>query len=255
MARKAPDLLAYADYRRFLKDHYAWRKARDRAFSYGAFARRAGLGSRGHLKEVMDGKKALTPAMAERYCKGLGLTGEKADYFRLLAGGDRQALRKWWTDRDQRPLKGERGKAFFGRLANLLVKVLSRHRAFRPDPRWISRRLGGRVTPAQARAILAYLRAEGFLPSGRRPIPEWISFEATEDLETFRRESLRAALERDPAFGDSGIICALLNPEQAAKLGRDLYDWMKVNVPVKNRADPKARVCLVVGDVFAVSKP
>ena len=263
MPRRAPDLLAYPDYRRFLRDHYAWRKSRDRGFSYGSFARRAGLGSRGHLKEVMDGKKGLTAAMLERYCRGLALTPDRAEYFRLLVafkqdGGEasRSALRKWWTDREQRSLEGRQGREFFGRLDNLLVRVLSRHRGFRPDPRWISRRLRGRVSPAQARAVLGYLRAEGFLPSRpkRGPLPHWLSFEAKEDLEAFRRQSLEAGLSRDPGFGDTSVICALLNRKQAEKLGRDLYEWMKVHVPPKNRTDPRAEVCLVVGDVFAVSR-
>lgn len=259
-AEREPDLYDYGDFRGFLRDTYAFRKRRDRGYSYGVFARKGGLGSRGHLREVMEGRKALTPGMVPRYVKALGLPADAAEYFRLLVafnqGGDDTPLRKCWSDRHQRPLQGAQGREFFGRLENLLVKVLSRHREFRPDPRWISRRLRGRVTPGQARAILGYLRAGGFLPAraAKGPIPQWLSYESKEGLEAFRREALKSALDRDPGFGDAGFICALLNREQAAKLGRDLYEWMKLHVPNKNRTDPRAEVCLVVGDVFAVSR-
>jgi uncharacterized protein (TIGR02147 family) len=55
---KARSVYDYEDYRRFLADSYAGRKRLNRGFSYGVFARRAGV-ARSYLQMVMDGKRSL----------------------------------------------------------------------------------------------------------------------------------------------------------------------------------------------------
>jgi len=50
---------AYLDYRAFLRDYYAERKAASRAFSYRAFSKRAGVSAPNYLKLVIDGKRSL----------------------------------------------------------------------------------------------------------------------------------------------------------------------------------------------------
>ena len=70
------DVFEYLDYRAFLRDLYLERKERGRGFSYRAFSRRAGLKSPNYLKMVIDGIRNITPAMAERFARALGLDGD-----------------------------------------------------------------------------------------------------------------------------------------------------------------------------------
>ncbi len=72
------------DYRAYLKAYYEEQKRRTRYFSYRYFARKAGINSSSFLKSVIDGKRNLTPAAAEKFCKALKLTAKEATYFRHL---------------------------------------------------------------------------------------------------------------------------------------------------------------------------
>ncbi len=50
----------YEDFRAYLRDFYDDRKKRSPYFSYRTFARKAGLTSPSHFKEVVDGTRKLT---------------------------------------------------------------------------------------------------------------------------------------------------------------------------------------------------
>ncbi|HEY5958371.1 MAG TPA: TIGR02147 family protein, partial [Polyangiaceae bacterium] len=71
----------YLDYRAYLRDNYAERKANEYGFSHRAFSKRAGLRSTNYLKLVMDGERNLTPEMAHQFAAGCGLVKAAAEYF------------------------------------------------------------------------------------------------------------------------------------------------------------------------------
>src|SRR5512142_2484683 len=73
----------YLDYRAYLRDYYVHAKAA-RHLTYRGFSMRAGLSSPNYLKLVMDGKRNLTPQMARRFAKAIGLDRDAADYFSEL---------------------------------------------------------------------------------------------------------------------------------------------------------------------------
>lgn len=72
------------DYRAYLKAYYEEQKRRTRYFSYRYFARKAGINSSSFLKSVIEGRRNLTPAAAEKFCKALKLPPKEATYFRHL---------------------------------------------------------------------------------------------------------------------------------------------------------------------------
>jgi uncharacterized protein (TIGR02147 family) len=76
----------YLDYRAFLRDYYAAKKAASRAFSYRAFSKRAGVASPNYLKLVIEGQRSLSPKMAERFAQACGLDGDASRYFVHLVG-------------------------------------------------------------------------------------------------------------------------------------------------------------------------
>ncbi len=81
---RAPvDVFKFRNYREFLAAYYANRK-RERGFSYRSFARDVGLGAPNYLKLVIDGKRNLSPQMAERFAAACGLSRDSTEYFKLL---------------------------------------------------------------------------------------------------------------------------------------------------------------------------
>src|SRR5689334_20356290 len=55
-----PDILAYTNYREYLRDFIAFQKSVNRRFSLREFARRSSFSSHSYLKYILDGKRNLS---------------------------------------------------------------------------------------------------------------------------------------------------------------------------------------------------
>ncbi len=78
-----PSVFAYSDYRAFMRDAFAEKKASSR-FSWREFAKRAGYASPVFLKLVAEEKSSLSPEGIERVGLALGLTDKEQEFFRIL---------------------------------------------------------------------------------------------------------------------------------------------------------------------------
>lgn len=74
----------YTDYRRYLRDLYRERKARDPRYSHRAMARQMGFSSPNFVKLVMDGERNLTDKSLAGVVEGLGLGKRASAYFSHL---------------------------------------------------------------------------------------------------------------------------------------------------------------------------
>jgi uncharacterized protein (TIGR02147 family) len=74
----------FIDYRKYLEHHYSEKKKKNRKFSYRYFAMKAGITSPSFLKMVIDGKRNLTSAMIEKFCRALELDAKECKYFTYL---------------------------------------------------------------------------------------------------------------------------------------------------------------------------
>lgn len=77
------DIVEYTDYRKYIQDYYDERK-RCSAFSWHAFAQKAGFSSDVYLKYVCEGKKNLSVGSAGSVATAMGLVGFEYDYFVLM---------------------------------------------------------------------------------------------------------------------------------------------------------------------------
>lgn len=172
------DVFSFLDYRAFLRAHYDERKARRRGFSFRAFSRLAGLRSPNYLKLVMDGARNLTPAMAERFAKACGLTGEAARYFvDLVAFGqaktalERNAAfeRLASSRRSRKALRLELAHAAYHSTWYLpAIRELAARPDFRAKSEWIAPRLRPPVARADVDKALEILFDLGLLVRGKR---------------------------------------------------------------------------------------
>lgn len=83
-----PSLGAFTDYRAFLKEFYEWKRAQTRSsrrpYSYATFSAAADIRSPNYLKLIIDGARNLSPEMAKKFAKALGLGKEETDEFCAL---------------------------------------------------------------------------------------------------------------------------------------------------------------------------
>lgn len=168
-----PDPHAYLSYRAFLRDWFEARKQADSRFSHRLFAKRADISSPSFLKEVIDGKRGLTPSALDGVLKALSLSREEAEFFRELVrfeqaedDADRNAA---WERisasrrfREARRLEGASVR-YLSKAHYPAIRELALLPDFVPDPAWIAGMIVPRITVAQAREALDTLLELGLL--------------------------------------------------------------------------------------------
>jgi uncharacterized protein (TIGR02147 family) len=165
-----PSIFDYLDFRAFLRDWFAARKAEDPRFSRRELSRRAGSSSPGFLTEVMDGDRQLTGPSVAAIARALELSRSETEFFRALVeldqAEDTAARNLAWeritAARGPRRIEG----AGFEYLSNWwypVVRELAHRRDFVPEPAWIARRTRPPITEAQARKALQCLLRLGLL--------------------------------------------------------------------------------------------
>ena len=167
MARPLVDVFGYLDYRAFLRDYYAAKKARGRGFSFRSFSKKAALGSPNYLKLVMDGDRSLTAEMAERFAAACELTGEAASYFCDLVAFNQAKTAAARSERYERLSTFRRYRAAHKlELAQAAyhstwylpaIRELAARADFSEDPAWIASTLVPPISPAEASAAVARL--------------------------------------------------------------------------------------------------
>jgi len=79
-----PSVFQYTDYRRYLREYYAWAKAHQRGFSHRAFMAKTGMSGPNYFKRVMEGAHNLTENSIPKFAAALGLNEAEAEYFKNL---------------------------------------------------------------------------------------------------------------------------------------------------------------------------
>ena len=168
-----PDVLQYTNYRVYLQDYYEFKKKTVPAFSLRFFAEKAGLSSHAHLKLTIDGKRNITKNTVVKLIHGLGLENQRAAYFESLVffnqaqtDADKQVYYAQLLKASPRSKLHKMEKAqfrIFREWHHSAILEMVALKDFRPIPDWISRRLGGLITPAQVTESLKLLVELGLL--------------------------------------------------------------------------------------------
>lgn len=168
-----PDLYAYLDFRRYLADWFAARKAANPRYSHRLFARKAGHKNPSLLLLVTQGKRNLSPTNVRGFARALGLSADDVRFFsHLVALGQassQEEQNEAWSHisasrrfRDARALEGQ-GFEVISRWYHSAIHELARRDDFEPDPAWVARTLRPRIKTAQAKAALDLLFSLGML--------------------------------------------------------------------------------------------
>jgi len=84
MHLSAHSVFNYTDYRRYLREYYAWAKVHQRGFSHRAFMAKTGMSGPNYFKRVMEGAHNLTENSIPKFAAALGLGEAEAEYFKNL---------------------------------------------------------------------------------------------------------------------------------------------------------------------------
>jgi uncharacterized protein (TIGR02147 family) len=165
------DVFRYHDYRAFLAAYYEAKKPH--GFSYRSFARAARLGAPNYLQLVIQGRRNLTPEMAERFARTCGLGDDGVQYFKALVAfnqaDSREEQREHYEKlgafrRYRRAQKIEVAHAAYHSTWYLpAIRELVLSSGFVEDPEWIGAQLRPRVKPADVRQALDTLLELGLL--------------------------------------------------------------------------------------------
>lgn len=98
-------------YRLFIREALDILRQKRRGFSLTTFAQKAGLGSRGFILDVINGKKRLTARSAPKVIKGLGLDGKLKNLFLALIDQAEPDLSLSFTSPNEREARIARMKA------------------------------------------------------------------------------------------------------------------------------------------------
>jgi uncharacterized protein (TIGR02147 family) len=84
MKTNGPNIFKYTDYRKYLADTFKMARRRDPDFTIRSFSEGLGLAERGHLYQILWGKRNVTPDMGLRITKLLKLKKRDTLYFECL---------------------------------------------------------------------------------------------------------------------------------------------------------------------------
>jgi len=173
MSVAAPDVFHYLDYRQFLRDWFHHFKTYRRGFSHRWLARKAGLASPSYVKYVIEGKRNIKPATAQRLGQACGLAGESGLYFETLVAftqaPDSEAKSAQYAKilsfrgyRQAHALDATHAEYYANWYVPAIYGLAARD-DFSNDPVWIASTLIPPITPAKAARALDVLIALGLL--------------------------------------------------------------------------------------------
>ncbi len=168
----APDIFRYADGRQYLLEWWEWKKSVSPRTSFRSFGARAET-SPSLLKDVLEGRRRLTPDASMKFGKAMGLGDREKSYLAALAafGGARtpEARSEAFTE-----LTRLRHQSFVHYLdprqyvawtwwQHMAIRELVGTEGFREDPDWIANTLLPPIKSKDAAKALADLQALGLL--------------------------------------------------------------------------------------------
>ena len=172
-----PDIFTYTDYRKFLSDYYAERKAANPLFSYKVFSNLAKFPNKGFLYNVISGKKNLSKSSAVRLSEAMKLSAREAEYFDNLVFFNQAqtfAERKLFYERLTNYKSNRTGAAntrqtrmdqyaFYSKWYISAIRSLLDMHPFKDDYKLLAKSVFPAVTKSQARKAIELMAKLGMI--------------------------------------------------------------------------------------------
>ena len=166
-------MLAYSDYRVFLRDYYQEQKLLRGGFTIRKFSHSAGVKSPNYLGLIIKGDRNLTDDMASRFAKALRLNPKERLYFLALVqysqSGNVEEKQKIehrlqeLREQGQRKTLGSAQESFLRDWLHVAVREMVLLKDFQNHPAWIQKRLTTTVGLERIQAAWNFLIETGYV--------------------------------------------------------------------------------------------
>ena len=163
----------YMDYRKFLKEYYAWQKEHTQYFSYRYFSNKAGFASHNVLKQVIAGDRNIARKSISKFCNALNLSPRECEYFALLVLFNQSKSIDEKNDIFKEMLRYKQGSKakrvnelqykFYSQWYNTVVRELVAFDDIAPNPADIAECITPEVTAFQVKKSLQILEEIGLI--------------------------------------------------------------------------------------------
>jgi uncharacterized protein (TIGR02147 family) len=214
-----PKLNQFLDYRTFLIAHAQEQKRRNPQWSYGAWAKRLGLGGTATITRIIHGDRHPGPKLVDKLVQYFGFAPREAEYFRDLVQLDKlrsdpkmsALLMERLGKKYSNDLKKNVDEKTFQTISNwyfLTIREMVRLQNFKLDPTWISSMLRFKVNARQVTHALQILQDLGLISAtennqveqleGRLDTTNDVASEAIKRYHEEMLENARSALRSVP---------------------------------------------------------
>lgn len=235
--RSAPDILAYLDYRLFLRDRLDYLHSVDKKFSGRWVAKRAGFKAPQLLPMIVAGQRNLTREKADDLAIALKLDARESEYFGVLielAEAASHNVQAALLAKIQAKFKEglfaaipDEGIEIFRRWYIPAIREIILLKDAKPTPEWIAERLG--IKQAEAAEGLDLLLTLGFLKRDG-------------DLVTRAEPSVRTSRQKVyPSVLGQYHMQVLEKAFQSVLLGRDRRHFESLAFSIPKRLMPQLK--------------
>ena len=269
-----PNVFDFSDYRVFLQRWFAYRQHTRPKMSYRKFSRILDLGSPNYLKLVSDGKRNLSPAMAERFADVLELEGEGLRFFLKLVAfnqctsrSERGLLRRELMGfaEFRRTHKLEASQfLYFSRWYVPAIRELVLRDDFVLDERWIASQLQPEIGVREVKEALDTLEALGLVRmEGERLVTSTplvtSGREAPNDLlASYHVQMMKMGAESIDRFPseerDISNLTLTLGPDGLQKMKRRIQEFRRELMELSTREEARTQVVQINFQLFPLSK-
>jgi uncharacterized protein (TIGR02147 family) len=241
-------LFDYTNYREFLRDYYAEKKAKNSTFSFRVFSRITGFSSPNFLKLVIENKRNLSRLGAQKIAQGLKLNKDATGFFKNLVlfnqaktAADRERYARELIQSRSYSRSHPLSESQFNYFSNwyyIPIRELVSLNGFREDYPWIAAQIIPPIQPHEAKKAIHELLKIGILKRGERERLELAALNITTGDEVtqssigqFHREMLKRAAESiDTTARENRDISAItmgLSLPTAQKIKEKIQEFRK----------------------------
>ena len=264
----------YTDYRQYLRDYYEEQKAKNPAFSYRYFAKRAGFNSSGLYKDIVDGRTGITRSLILRFSSAMKLTRKQQEYFETMVYFNEARTVEEKKLYFERLMKYHNSKAFrvdakhyeyYSKWYYIAVRELLAIGDFKDDYSAIAQALNPKIRQEQARKAIEVLRRLGLIKKDKAGY-----YRAAEKILTtgaeikslaiagFQKAMMdlaKEAIDRHPAaHRNISTVTFSVSPETYNDIRAELDACRKRILGMVERSESEDRVCQLNMQLFPLTQ-
>ena len=275
MVKPAPDILEFAEYRRYLQERYRFLKLNNRNFSHRYINTKVGVKSSGWFGDVLAGRQRLKPAHVRSVAAVFKLNAEEQKCLHVLVDLDAaetpedsaSAYERWSQLKGvgQETIARDRFKIYERWYFTAFRELLAMHPGVR-DPAILAAALDPAITPKQAQDAMELLARLGVIRDGAAgaaitPLPVLVKDPAarTRHWKKMMASMIklgRRALDRyDREARNFSGLTLTFSPEGLKKAGEEITALRKRLLYLSEKDKGSDRVYNCLFQIYPISTP